>query len=47
MLCTLDDDTESMEWESLNVWITSVLEALDHAVGALRDVIVPSSRVLA
>ena len=47
MLFTLDDAVESMEQESLDVGITSVLEALDHARGALRDVVVPSSWVLA
>ena len=30
-LFTLDDATESMERESLNVGMVSVLEALDHA----------------
>ena len=30
-LFTLDDAMESMEWESLNMGITSMLEALDHA----------------
>ena len=43
MLFTLDDDTKSMERESLDVWITFVLEALDHARGALCDIIIPSS----
>ena len=47
MLFTLDDDAESMEWESLDVGIVSVLEALDHARGALRDVVIPFDRVLA
>ena len=46
MLFTLDDAAESMEWESLDVGIVSVLEALDHATGALHDVVVPSGRVL-
>ena len=46
MLFTLDDADESMKRESLDVGITSVLEALDHATGALRDVVVPSGRVL-
>ena len=46
MLFTLDDTVESMERESLDVGIASVLEALDHATGALRDVVVPSGRVL-
>ena len=47
MLFTLDDAAESMERESLDVGIVSVLEALDHAWGALRNVVVPSSRVFA
>ena len=46
MLFTLDDAVESMERESLNVGITFVLDALDHTTGALRDVVVSSSRVL-
>ena len=46
MLFTLDDVAESMERESLDVGIASMLEALDHAIGALRDVVVPSDRVL-
>ena len=45
MLFTLDAAVESMERESLNVGIASVLEALDHAMGALCDVVVPSGRV--
>ena len=44
-LFTLDDVVESMERESLDVRITFVLEALEHARGALRDVVVPSDRV--
>ena len=47
MLFTLDDATESMEWESLNMGIAPVLEALDHARGALCDVVVPSDQVFA
>ena len=46
MLFTLDDATESMEQESLDLGIASVLEDLDHAMGTLRDVVVPSGRVL-
>ena len=46
MLFTLDDATKSTELESLDIGITSVLEALDHATGALRDVVVPSCWVL-
>ena len=47
MLYTLDGATESMERESLDVGIVSMLEALDHARGALHDIIVPSDRVFA
>ena len=45
-LFTLNDAAESMEWESLDVGITSMLEALDHPQGALRDVVIPSGQVL-
>ena len=45
-LFALDAAAESMEWESLDVRIASVLEALDHAMGALRDIVVPSGQVL-
>ena len=41
MVFTLDDTVESMERESLDVGIVSMLEALNHATGASRDVIVP------
>ena len=47
MLFTLDDAAESMERESLDVGVASMLEALDHARGALRNVVVPSGRVFA
>ena len=46
MLFTLDDATNSIERESLDVGITSVLKALDHAMGALCNVIVPSGQIL-
>jgi len=39
---TLDDGTEGMERESLDNGITAVLDALNHAQGALRDIIVPT-----
>ena len=45
-LFTLDDAAESMERESLNVGIMSMLEALEHTLGALHDVVVPFSQVL-
>ena len=46
-LFTLDDATKRMERESLDVGIASMLEALDHARGALHDVVIPSGWVLA
>ena len=39
-LFTLDDVAESMERESLDVGVASVLEALDYAWGALANVII-------
>ena len=45
MLFTLDDTIESMEWESLDTGIVFMLEALDHARGALCNIVVPSGRV--
>ena len=47
MLFTIDDAVESMERESLDVGIVSVLEALNHATGALCDVVIPFGRVFA
>ena len=47
MLFTLDDAVESRERESLDVEIASMLDALDHARGALRDVVVPFSLIFA
>ena len=35
-----------MEQESLDIGIASVLEDLDHAMGTLCDIVVPSNRVL-
>jgi len=35
-----------MEWESLDIGVAFMLEALDHAMNALRDVVVPSGGVL-
>ena len=46
MLFTLDDTVESMERESLDVGIVSMLKALDHAQGALHNIVVPSNWVL-
>ena len=42
MLFTLDDATESIKRESLDVGIAFMLKALNHATGALPDVVIPS-----
>ena len=39
-LFALDDATESMERESFDEGIAAALKALDHARGALREVII-------
>ena len=41
-LFTLDDAAESMEWESLDEGIAAMLQALNHAQSALREVAVPT-----
>ena len=46
MLFTLDAIAESKERESLSVGMASMLEALNHTMGTLHDVIIPSGRVL-
>ena len=45
MLFTLDDAVESLERDHLNVGITSMLKALDHAAGTLHDVVVHAGQV--
>ena len=47
MLFTLDDAAESMERESLDVGVVSMLKDLEQDRGALRDVVVPSGWVFA
>ena len=47
MLFTLNDATESMEREGLDVGIAFVLETLDHTTGALCDIVIPSGQVFA
>ena len=46
-LFSLDDHAESMEREGLDVGISTMLDALDQARGALCEVIVPTTQVLA
>ena len=44
-LFTLDDHAESMERESLDLGISSMMEALNQAREVLREVFVPTTRV--
>jgi hypothetical protein len=44
-LFTLDDAAEEMEWESIDVGVTSVLEALNNTMGVLCDIVTPAVRV--
>ena len=46
-LFSLDDVAESMERENLDIGFSAVVNALNQASGALREIIVPSSRVSA
>jgi len=46
-LFSLDDHSESMEQEGLDIGILTMLEALDQARGALREIIVPTTQVFA
>ena len=46
-LFSLDDVAESMERESLDIGFSAVMNALNQATGAMREIIVPSSRVSA
>ena len=45
ILFSLNDATESIEWESLNEGISALLEALNQARGVLRDVVIPTGQV--
>ena len=40
---SLDDHAESMEREGLDVGISTMLDALEQAKGALREIIVPTT----
>jgi len=42
---SLDDHAESMERESLDLGISSMMEALNQAGEVLREVFVPTTRV--
>jgi len=44
-LFTLDDHAESMERESLDIGLSTMMNALDQARGVLREIFVPTSQV--
>ena len=46
-LFSLDDHAESMEREGLDVGISTMLDALEQARGALHEIVVPTTQVLA
>ena len=46
-LFSLDDVAESLERHNLDIGFSAVMNALNQASGALREIIVPSSRVSA
>ena len=46
-LFSLDDHSESMEREGLDIGISTMLNALDQARGALREIVIPTTQVFA
>ena len=44
-LFSLDNHAESMERESLDIGLSTMINALDQARGALREIVVPTSLV--
>jgi hypothetical protein len=44
-LFTLDDAAEDMQWKSINIRVSSAFEALNNAMGMLRDVITSAGQV--
>jgi len=46
-LFSLDDHSESMEREGLDIGISTMLNTLDQARGALREIVIPTTQVFA
>jgi hypothetical protein len=44
-LFTLDGAVEDMEWESINIGVSSAFEALNNTKGVPRDVVTPAGHV--
>ena len=47
VLFSLDDAAESLERENLDIGFSAVMNALNQASGALREILVPTSQVSA
>ena len=45
VLFSLDDASESMERENLDIGFSTVMDALSLAGGALREILIPSGQV--
>ena len=45
VLFSLDDASESMERENLDIGFSTVMDALSQASGALRKILIPSGQV--
>ena len=45
ILFSLDDATESTEWESLNEGISAMMDILNQARGVLHDIMIPTGWV--
>ena len=45
VLFLLDDASESMEWENLDIGFSAVMDTLIQASGALREILIPSGQV--
>ena len=42
---SIDDASESMERENLDIGFSTLLDALNQASGALREILIPSGQV--
>ena len=45
VLFSLDDASESMERENLDIGFSAMMDALSQAGGALREILIPSGQV--
>ena len=45
VLFSLDDASESMERENLDIGFSAMMDALSQASGALREILIPTGQV--